>query len=277
MNAFFYHPCQPGYYQAGEKYQELNYSEDCSLGKTICQMFEVTKPYEHNIRIIPDGCNDILISYDGTKISSWLSLSVSEVTRFQFQKADWLFGVRFYPGADRFLFHGNLPTNRQNPIQIKDILTDFDETEEMLRNSLSFARRHEIMEEYIEGKRTKNNSIDNILFFCVRRLIETNGTIPVEKLSRGAGYGTRYILQLFTDNIGHSTKELGGIIRVQKALQCLLEKPDRKLSDIAVNYGFSDLSHMNREFKRHMGLTSGIIRERDRWNGILKNELNRIF
>ena len=277
MNSFSYHPCQPGYYQAGEKYQELNYSEDCRLGRIVCQMCEVTRPKEHQIRVIPDGCNDILISCDGGQINSWYSPSVTKSTNFHFQKAEWIFGVRFYPGADCSLLRERIPVSKTHPIEVRELLPDFDSLDDELKSSISFVRRHEIIEDYLRDRITPKNNTENILSCAVRLLIETNGVISIERLAKEVGYGTRYLRQLFTDYIGHSSKELANMIRMQKTLQCLLDNPDQKLSDIAIKYGFSDQSHMNREFKKYMGVTSRIIKERGQWNSILRAELNRIF
>lgn len=277
MNSFSYHPCQPGYYQAGEKYQELNYSEDCRLGRIVCQMFEVTRPKEHQIRVIPDGCNDILISCDGGQINSWYSPSVTKSTNFHFQKAEWIFGVRFYPGADCSLLRERIPVSKTHPIEVRELLPDFDSLDDELKSSISFVRRHEIIEDYLRDRITPKNNTENILSCAVRLLIETNGVISIERLAKEVGYGTRYLRQLFTDYIGHSSKELANMIRMQKTLQCLLDNPDQKLSDIAIKYGFSDQSHMNREFKKYMGVTSRIIKERGQWNSILRAELNRFF
>ena len=277
MNSFSYHPCQPGYYQAGEKYQELNYSEDCRLGRIVCQMFEVTRPKEHQIRVIPDGCNDILISCDGGQINSWYSPSVTKSTNFHFQKAEWIFGVRFYPGADCSLLRERIPVSKTHPIEVRELLPDFDSLDDELKSSISFVRRHEIIEDYLRDRITPKNNTENILSCAVRLLIETNGVISIERLAKEVGYGTRYLRQLFTDYIGHSSKELANMIRMKKTLQCLLDNPDQKLSDIAIKYGFSDQSHMNREFKKYMGVTSRIIKERGQWNSILRAELNRIF
>ena len=277
MNSFSYQPCQPGYYQAGEKYQELNYSEDCRLGRIVCQMFEVTRPKEHQIRVIPDGCNDILISCDGGQINSWYSPSVTKSTNFHFQKAEWIFGVRFYPGADCSLLRERIPVSKTHPIEVRELLPDFDSLDDELKSSISFVRRHEIIEDYLRDRITPKNNTENILSCAVRLLIETNGVISIERLAKEVGYGTRYLRQLFTDYIGHSSKELANMIRMQKTLQCLLDNPDQKLSDIAIKYGFSDQSHMNREFKKYMGVTSRIIKERGQWNSILRAELNRIF
>lgn len=56
-----------------------------------------------------------------------------------------------------------------------------------------------------------------------------------------------------------------------------LNNTNDKLSDIAIRYGFSDLSHMNREFKKYLGITSSIIKNTDDWNRKLKAEINRSF
>lgn len=277
QNSFEYHPCQPGYFTAGSNYQELNYSEDCKLGHAICQMFEVTNPYEHNMKIIPDGCNDILISYDGKKINSWFSISIPKPTRFQFRKAEWIFGVRFYPGLYPDLFSESASNYDSTSAELACIHPDFINIEKDLISSQSFARRIEIMTDYLQSKLSFHNGIESILNYCVHRLIESDGNLPVETLAEEVGYGTRYIRQLFSDNIGHSTKELATIIRMQKTLRYILTNPGSKLSDVAVSFGFSDHSHMNREFKKYMGVTSSMFKESNQWNNILKAELERFF
>ena len=87
----------------------------------------------------------------------------------------------------------------------------------------------------------------------------------MEELAEESGYSSRYIRALFADRIGHSPKELSSILRMQRALGYLWDNAVADLSDTAQRFGFSDQSHMNREFRKWFGLTSGMVKDAENW------------
>lgn len=272
-----YNPCQPGYKRAGKYYMELNYSEDCRLGAYISTFFEVLYPVENVIHVIPDGCNDIIVTYDGNTVASWLSPSISKASKFHFEKLNWLFGIRFLPGATYAIFHDYLKYNAQSAVDMKLLFDDFQEIEKKLSEARSFAKRYEIMEAYLANKISKCHGVQDILQYYVKYLIDAKGMVSVKELAAQTGYSVRYIRQLFAKHVGHSPKELANIIRMQSALQFLWENADVSLGDTAIAFGFSDQSHMNREFRKFLGITSGVIKENENWILDLKTDRWRIF
>lgn len=271
-----YYPYQPGYGQAGI-YHELQYSEDCVLGKYICQIFEVDRPHDCEICILPDGCNDILVHYDGKQVQSWLSPSIVKAMQFHFEQTEWLFGVRFYPGATSSFLPTDFSYQSPTPIALENLYPSIRYIKPALESSQSFARRHEIMYEFLKQTVLEQTPTDNIVDFCVKKNIENNGMIAIDELAQAAGYGPRYIRQLFATYVGHSTKELAKIIRLQKTLQYIEQHPEEKLKDISAQFGFSDHSHMNKELRQFLGITSGIIKDTTDWNALLKTEFKRTF
>lgn len=277
MLEIMYNPCQPGYRQAGKRYMEMDYSEDCRLGKYISEIFEVQEPKDNVIHVIPDGCNDVIITYDGKKVVSWLSPSILEASKFQFNKMKWIFGIRFLPGATYAIFHDNVEYHSGKAIDMKLLFSDFDEIEKMLCKAHSFTKRYEIIEEYLEKKISKCDGIQGILYYCMKYLVATNGMASVEELSEQTGYSVRYIRQLFSKHVGHSPKKLASIIRMQKTLEYLWENPSVNLGETASKFGFSDQSHMNREFRKFLGFTSGVVKDDENWILKLQTNSNRKF
>lgn len=272
-----YHPLQPGYSRGGKQYLELDYTEDCKLGKYMSEIFEVQCPKSDIINIIPDGCNDILITYNGEEVISWLSPSISAPSKFNFGELKWIFGIRFLPGATYAIFHDNLEYDVQRAIDMKHLFRDFKLVEDAFSKARSFVKRLEVIGEYLEKKIKVRNGIEEILYYCVGQLIDTNGLISIEALSDKTGYGVRYIRELFSKHIGHSPKELANIIRMQKTLMYMWDKPQANLGETAFKYGFADQSHMNREFRKFLGSTSGIVKDDENWITYLKTDNNRIF
>lgn len=101
--------------------------------------------------------------------------------------------------------------------------------------------------------------MEQILSRCVAQIIRSDGLIPVQELAEESGYSVRYLRQLFVQHVGHSPKELAMIVRMQRALRWIWEHPGDSLGETAARFGFADQSHMNREFRRFLGVTSGAV------------------
>lgn len=273
-----YEPFQSGYHRAGAAYQEMLLSGDCRLGKYISEFFEVRQPQADRVlHVIPDGCNDLIIAFDGNKVFSHISPSIPEPYQFSFQKMEWIFGVRFRPGATYPFFRDILKYDSVQAVAADLVLSNISEIEGPLCESLSFAKRYEIVSSYLEGKICGYDGTEMLLSYCVDRILAGSGAVSVEELARDTGYSDRYLRQLFNQYVGHSPKALAGIIRVQKALRYLEKHPDEPLSQVALHFGFSDQSHMNRDFNRYLHLTSGAVREDRNWLARLQAGSTRSF
>lgn len=273
-----YHPCQQGYKQAGKHYMEVYFCEDIRLGRYMSEMFEVHQPeFSSEVCVIPDGCNDIIVSFDGNKVQSFLSPSISTSYKFDFNGKQWIFGVRFLPGGTYSIFQDNLEYDYHKAIDMKVLLSDFHEIEEQLCDADSFQKRYAVMMNYLERKINIDDGIQKLLHYCIKRIIITDGNVSINSLEQETGYSTRYIRQLFDAYVGHSPKTLANIIRMQKTLQYLWKNPSANLGETAFIFGFADQSHMNRDFKKFLNTTSGMIKEDDRWILKLDTKNSRTF
>jgi AraC-like DNA-binding protein len=74
---------------------------------------------------------------------------------------------------------------------------------------------------------------------------------PVERLSQQLGLSSRQILRRFTEAVGYGPKLFQSVFRFQRLLQEAHEAGHRRtLADLAAHAGYSDQSHMTREFQR---------------------------
>lgn len=218
------------------------------------------------LHIIPDGCNDLILAFDGNHVSSHISPSIPEPYRFRFQKMEWIFGVRFLPGATYPFFRDILRYDSMQAMEADQVLSNISEIEGPLCESRSFARRHEIVTAYLERKLCGSYSGTEVLLrHCVGQILSGSGMVSIRALSQDTGYSDRYLRQLFSQYVGHSPKALSEIVRVQKALRYLERFPNAPLAQVALRFGFSDQSHMNRDFNRYLHLTSGVIKEDRHW------------
>lgn len=147
----------------------------------------------------------------------------------------------------------------------------------MLSESRSFARRYEIVSSYLSGKICRFDGIGELIGYCVNSILSDNGSRSVEELAGKTGYSDRYLRQLFKQYVRHSPKALASIVRMQRVIQYLRKHPEVPLTQVALQFGFADQSHMNWDFHRYIRLTSGCVRSDENWLGQIQTQRTRSF
>jgi DNA-binding NtrC family response regulator len=77
--------------------------------------------------------------------------------------------------------------------------------------------------------------------------------VTLDRLAREAHVSPSHLTFLFRTSLGLSFKTLLTRLRVERAKQMLSEAPARRVTDVAMTVGFSDLSHFERSFRRLVG------------------------
>ncbi|MGW7104499.1 helix-turn-helix domain-containing protein [Streptomyces sp. NPDC054838] len=85
-----------------------------------------------------------------------------------------------------------------------------------------------------------------------RELVRSRGSLPVNALARRTGWSVRRVEYLFREQVGLTPKTAARVLRFQHALR-LVNSGGQPLGDVATACGFSDQSHMNRDFKAMSG------------------------
>lgn len=96
-------------------------------------------------------------------------------------------------------------------------------------------------------------NIRNILEYIDEHLDEN---LKVEELAKRCNMSYSNFAKCFKEMYGRSCKEHLELLRVEKSDQLLIST-DMSLSDIAVELGYSDLSHFIRIYKKYKGTTPG--------------------
>jgi AraC-like DNA-binding protein len=99
---------------------------------------------------------------------------------------------------------------------------------------------------------------------AVRMILEKRFTEPdfsAQKLAAAARLSERYVNELLYEAGASFTMRLTEL-RLRKAADLLIRAGGRRISDIAFDCGFNDLSYFNRCFRRRFGLTPSAARGR---------------
>ncbi|WP_461449540.1 helix-turn-helix domain-containing protein [Mucilaginibacter sp.] len=84
---------------------------------------------------------------------------------------------------------------------------------------------------------------------------QTNGNMPVSHIAAAAHATIRTLERNFKQSSGHTVKDVSGLIRFEQARSQIWLDPKCNITRLAHELGYSDQSHLSREFKRYSGTT----------------------
>ncbi len=96
---------------------------------------------------------------------------------------------------------------------------------------------------------------DTMLFKAGVAMQETNGSMPVNQVASAAHATVRTLERKFNQSSGYTVKDVSGLMRFEKVRNQLWLDPNTNLAGLAHELGYTDQSHLSREFKRYSGTT----------------------
>jgi AraC-like DNA-binding protein len=95
----------------------------------------------------------------------------------------------------------------------------------------------------------------SMLFKAGLAMREANGAMPVSQVAAAAHATVRTLERNFKQSSGHTVKDVSALIRFEQARNQLWLNPATNLAGLAHELGYTDQSHLSREFKRYSGTT----------------------
>ncbi|HEV2478277.1 MAG TPA: helix-turn-helix domain-containing protein [Puia sp.] len=96
---------------------------------------------------------------------------------------------------------------------------------------------------------------DSMLSKAGAAMRKANGTMPVSQVAAAAHATVRTLERNFKQSSGHTVKDVSALMRFEQVRNRLWHFPDSNLAGLAHELGYSDQSHLSREFKRYSGTT----------------------
>jgi AraC-like DNA-binding protein len=87
-----------------------------------------------------------------------------------------------------------------------------------------------------------------------RRLSQTDGHVPIGELARELGWSRKRLAARFREEVGLPPKSLARLLRFERA-KALLGDDRPSLTQLALECGYYDQSHLSNEFRRIAGTT----------------------
>ena len=98
-------------------------------------------------------------------------------------------------------------------------------------------------------------STDSMLFKAGVAMRKANGNMPVTQVAAAAHATVRTLERKFKESSGYTVKDVSALIRFEQVRNRLWQYPDSNLASLAAELGYTDQSHLSREFKRFSGTT----------------------
>ncbi|OXG09027.1 AraC family transcriptional regulator [Flavobacterium araucananum] len=110
------------------------------------------------------------------------------------------------------------------------------------------------VKEYFANARSKI-APNSLLFKAGVAMRQANGAMPVSQVAAAAHATVRTLERNFKQSSGYSVKDVSGLIRFEQVRNQLWHNPDCNIAALAQELGYTDQSHLSREFKRYTGTT----------------------
>lgn len=226
-------------------------------------------PTNQKQKIIPDGCIEMTFNF-GDKIKRFISeneyiINPDAMVMGQRTKSyDILpignvdtIAICFYPHGFSNFINTPLETIVDKEIPISELFgrTEANALEQLIMNATTTEMRIKIIETFLLKRLNEQSTISNIVKSTVDTILKTNGTKNISNILNNNLSKRRQLERHFKKQIGISPKQLSKVIRLQAALQMLLNKKDETLTELAYENEYFDQNHFIKDFKELIGVT----------------------
>ncbi|MFP3834111.1 helix-turn-helix domain-containing protein [Chryseobacterium sp. SIMBA_028] len=233
--------------------------------------------------VLPDGYAEIIfhfgsgcsISHQGilqTLPSPFIMGLLNQPALFYAQNQLEIIGIRCFPWAvfDLLRLSSEKTQNGvhtfEHPVaQLQSVLNDYI-TQGKIEEAISKVEQYFL-------KLHAHLTIDSLLFKAGAAMRKNDGAISVHQVADSAHTTTRTLERKFKQSSGHTVKEVSGIMRFEQIRNHLWHAPKTSIAALAQEFGYTDQSHLSREFKRYSGITPAVFaREAKKRKQTLSND-----
>jgi AraC-like DNA-binding protein len=218
---------------------------------------------QSSFEVVPDGYAEIIfhfggdcsISYDGglqLLPSPFMMGLLNQPVVFYTKNRLEIIAIRCFPWTVFDLL--GLPSGKE---RVHTFEHPIAQLQPMLNKWIHAGRIDEAVaqvKEYFLNTRSEI-ATNSMLFKAGIAMSAANGTLPVSEVAAAAHTTVRTLERNFKQSSGYSVKDVSGLMRFEQVRNQLWLYPNVNLAGLAHELGYTDQSHLSREFKRYSGTT----------------------
>jgi AraC-like DNA-binding protein len=217
----------------------------------------------HASRVLPDGCMDVIFNLGDPPLPegaahhalrSYVVGAMRSPMHVRVAGSVDMLGVRFRPGGAAAFVAAPAAELTDRIVALAEFWRGAPELEERLQEAPPGARIA-IVEHALLGRLRDAAAPDRRVAHVTRLIEQAGGAVPVRALHEAVGLTRRHLERIYLDRVGLSPKTACRVARVQAALERVRAQPAIPLSRLALDCGWYDQAHMNRDFRELAGAT----------------------
>jgi AraC-like DNA-binding protein len=162
-------------------------------------------------------------------------------------------GASLRPGACEALFGIPADELSERHVSLEDVWGKAARSlSEQLQEPNDLERRLEILESSLAERLRCDLAIHPAVTHALNRF---STTVDIGKIVGETGYSHRHFIQLFRRSVGLSPRIYTRLLRFQTTLKHGIDKTRGRWIDVALEAGYSDQAHFNREFRELTGIS----------------------
>lgn len=163
--------------------------------------------------------------------------------------------IYFTPLGARRFFGQPLGELAHLVVELEDVLgvAAVAELTERLAIAPGWDARFALLDALVAGGIERAPVPSPALGWAWRRLEESHGRVAVGELAREVGWSRRHLVAQLREQLGLAPKTLARVLRFQRAVGLLGRDDGSRLAEIALDCGYYDQAHFNRDFRAFAG------------------------
>ncbi|WP_289137980.1 AraC family transcriptional regulator [uncultured Brevibacillus sp.] len=238
-------PVQYGFRLETSSYQERLVSY---LDQTVLYYQYVTGKTVDAIRVVPDGCIDVLICCDPKRPHSLICGTILQGESIPFYAGATYFGIRLTPLQSLHLSPSPFRDFIDRQLHLGDVVHGVSSLGDDIAEKASFSERIAHFERFLLPKLLLTEQSFGWLSYCLQQIYQSKGNVTVDQLAEDIGFSTRYIRKKFVETLGLSPKQYSRITRFQNTLSSMMNRTTTS-GTIASEHGYYDQAHFIKDFK----------------------------
>jgi AraC-like DNA-binding protein len=246
--------------------QHLEFEPPEALGDTIkCFWYNKREfgPTESGFEVIPDGYAEIIfhfgsgcsVVYDGILQplpSPFMIGLLNQPMHFSTKNRFEILAIRCFPWTVFDLL--GLQSGKAEVHIFEHSIAKLQSVLKDLVHSGKIDEAIEQIKQFLLNARSQI-AVDSMLFKAGIAMREANGAIPVSEVATAAHATVRTLERNFKQSSGYTVKDVAGLMRFEQVRNHLWLNPESNIASLAHELGYTDQSHLSREFKRYSGTT----------------------
>jgi AraC-like DNA-binding protein len=202
--------------------------------------------------ILPDGCADIVFSTRRAELVDALVAGV--MTRphlVRLSAGESILGIRFHPGMAGACLPGDLSGLNDRFVAVRSVLgSASDELVSAVRGRAPVERKAEVLGERLADCLPAITTVQR----AIGELVGRQGRLSPGDVATAARLGERQLRRTCLKQSGLAPKPLARVLRFRHAVM-RLRRGEQDLAALALDCGYYDQAHMNRDFRVLAGMS----------------------